>query len=113
MSLRLVEVTAEMSWTGESWLFSNYIGEGFLRILAVILYMIATLGFVIGGVGLFLEKSWFRSPLIVGSAISFVAVLLYWDGAALKLVEKGLKGFLLSLRFFIAVRLLGWPVGIR
>ena len=112
MSLRLVEVTAEMGWTGKSWLLSNYLSEGFLRILAAILYILATLGFVAGGVGLLLEQNWFRPLLVAGSAISFVAVLLYWDGAASKLVEKGLIGFLLSLGFFIAVGLLGWPASL-
>lgn len=112
-SLRLEEVTSKMSWAGKSWLISNYLGEGFLRILAVILYIIATLGFVADGVGLLLEKSWFRPLLVVGSAISFVAVLLSWDGAASKLVEKVFLCFLLSLGFFKPVGLLGWPVGIR
>jgi hypothetical protein len=58
MSLQLVEVTAEMGWTGKSWLLSNFLGEGILRPLAVVLYILATLGFVVGGVGLLLEQSW-------------------------------------------------------
>ena len=112
MSLRLVEVTSEMGWTGKSWLLSNFLGEGFLRTLAVILYILATLGFVIGGAVLLLKQSWFRPLLIAGSAISFITVLLYWDGGASKLVEKGLIGLLLSLGFLIAVGLLGWPESI-
>jgi hypothetical protein len=113
MSLHLVEVTEEMGWTGKSWLLSNHVGEGVTRALAVFLYALAALGFVVGGAGLILDQSWFRPLLVAGSAISIVAVLLYWDGVTSKLVEKGLIGLLLSVGFLIAMGLLGWPASIR
>jgi hypothetical protein len=113
LSLRFVKITVEMGWTGKSWLLSDLLTEGVTRSIAVILYILATLGFVVGGVGLLFEQGWFRSLIVSGSVISIVAVLLYWDGLASKLVEKGLIGLLLSIGFLVGVGLLGWPASIK
>lgn len=112
LSLRLIEVTADMEWTGKSWLLPHFFDEGATRSLALFLYIPAAIGFVTGGAGLLLEQSWFRPFIVSGSAISIVAVLIYWDGVASKLVEKGMIGLLLSIGSFVGVGMLGWPASI-
>lgn len=112
LSLGLVEFTPEMGWSGRSWLLSGLAGESLLRTLAVILYSLAAIGFVLGGVGLLLRRGWFRDLVVFTSVVSMTAIVVYWDGAPSKLVEKGLIGLVLSLAFLVAVRALHWPGGL-
>jgi hypothetical protein len=105
----LVEFQAEMGWTGESWLFSPLVGNGVTRSLVTLLYGLATVGFVIGGVGIFAHQDWWR-PVVIGSAaLSAVAIPLFWDGGMQMLVEKGLIGFLINAALLVALLIFGWP----
>ena len=108
LSQGLVEFQAEMGWTGRSWLFSPLLGGGATRSLATLLYGLAALGFVIGGIGVFAQQPWWR-PLIVGSAaFSAAIILLFWDGGTQMIVEKGLLGFLINVAILVALVALGW-----
>jgi hypothetical protein len=108
LSQGLVEFQAEMGWTGRSWLFSPLLGGGATRSLATLLYGLAALGFVIGGIGVFAQQAWWR-PLIVGSAaFSAAIILLFWDGGTQMIVEKGLLGFLINVAILVALVALGW-----
>ena len=98
-----------MGWSGESWLLTSIMGDGRARILAAILYALAALGFVVAGTGMLMEQQWFR-PLMLGSAVlSIIAIVLFWDGIASQMIEKGLLGFIInglviiSLGFFLRV----------
>jgi len=109
LSQRLVEFQPEMGWTGESWLFSPLLGDAATRWLATVLYGLATLGFVMGGIGIFAQQAWWR-PLVIGSAaFSAVIILLFWDGGLHMLVEKGLIGFLINVALLVALLIFDWP----
>jgi hypothetical protein len=109
LSQRLVEFQPEMGWSGESWLFSPWLGDAATRSLATVLYGLATLGFVIGGIGIFALQGWWR-PLVIGSAaFSAAIILLFWDGGLHMLVEKGLIGFLINVALPVALLVFGWP----
>jgi hypothetical protein len=109
LSQRLVEFQADMGWTGESWIFSPLFGDDTTRWLATVLYGLATLGFVAGGIGVFAHQEWWR-PLVIGSAaVSAVAVLLFWDSGLQLLVQKGLIGFLINVAFLVALVAFRWP----
>ena len=99
----------EMGWTGESWLFSPLLSDGAVRGLATVLYSLATLGFVVGGIGVFARQDWWR-PVIIGSAaFSAVIIALFWDGGLQRIVEKGLLGFLINAVLLIALLVFDWP----
>jgi len=109
LSLGLVEFQAEMGWTGKSCLFSPLLGDGAARSLATVLYGLATLGFLIGSIGIFAQQEWWR-PVVIGSAaFSAAIILLFWDGGLQLLVEKGLIGFLINVAFLVALLVFGWP----
>jgi hypothetical protein len=109
LSQRLVEFQPEMGWSGESWLFLPWLGDAATRSLATVLYGLATLGFVIGGIGIFALQGWWR-PLVIGSAaFSAAIILLFWDGGLHMLVEKGLIGFLINVALPVALLVFGWP----
>jgi hypothetical protein len=109
LSQGLVEFQAEMGWTGKSWLFSPLFGDGATRSLSTVLYSLAALAFVIGGIGIFAQQAWWR-PLVIGSAtFSAVIILLFWDGGTQRLVEKGLIGFLINVALLAALLVFDWP----
>ena len=109
LSQRLVEFRPEMGWSGESWLFSPLVGDTATRWLATVLYGLATLGFVMGGIGIFAQQAWWR-PLVTGSvAFSAIIILLFWDGGLHMLVEKGLIGFLINVALLVALLVFDWP----
>ena len=109
LSQRLVQFQPEMGWTGESWLFSPLLGDVVTRWLATVLYGLAALGFVIGGIGLFAQQAWWRL-VVTGSAVFSAAIIvLFWDGGLQRIVEKGLLGFLINAALLIALLVFNWP----
>lgn len=103
LSSRLVSFKPEMGWSGTSWLLSGPLGEGAARAIATILYSIGALGFAVGGVGLLMEWDWFRPAMIWSAVISVVSIVLFWDGRATQIVEKGLLGLVISMGVIIGV----------
>jgi hypothetical protein len=90
-----------MGWTGNSWVFTNLIGSAATRSLASVLYILATLGFIAGGIGIFVQQTWWR-PVLMGSAVfSAAVILLFWDGNTQMLVQKGFLGLLINLAILV------------
>ena len=59
------------------------------RTLASVLLVLAAIGFVAGGIGIFAKQAWWR-PIIVAMAIfSSVVYLLLWNGGFQHLDNKG------------------------
>ncbi len=108
-SRRLFELRPGMVWPDGSWAFSKLLGDGATRWLASVSYVLAALGFVIGGIGVLLGQAWWR-PVVVGSAaFSAVMIFLFWDGTMRKLDDQGLIAVLINVAILVAVLILGWP----
>lgn len=108
-SLRLFELQEGMLWPDGSWAFSKMLGPQALRNLAGIACVLAALGFVLGGVGIFLEGAWWRQ-LVVGSAAFSAAIFaLFWNGRLQRLDNQGGIGILIDLAILTAVLVLNWP----
>jgi hypothetical protein len=98
-----------MGWTGESWVFRALLDDGITRSLASVLYVMAALGFVAGGIGVLAQQAWWR-PVTVGSAaFSAAIIILFWDGRIQMPVEKGLLGLLINLALLVALLIFGQP----
>ncbi len=71
--------------------------------------VLATLGFVVGGVGILAGWDWVRS-LVAGAAI-FSALLfaLMWNGKREKLDGQGAVGFLIDVAILIVTVGFQWP----
>jgi hypothetical protein len=109
LSQRLVEFQPAMGWTGESWVFRALLDDGITRSLASVLYVMAALGFVAGGIGVLAQQAWWR-PVTVGSAaFSAAIIILFWDGRIQMPVEKGLLGLLINLALLVALLIFGQP----
>ena len=96
LSLRLFAYKPEMGWSGKSWLLTSMIGDVGARTVATILYSLAALGFIAAGVGLLCEQPWFRPAMLWSAILSIIAIVLFWDGNASQIIEKGLLGFVIS-----------------
>lgn len=106
-SWRLFEL-ADLAWPDDSWAFSRLTGAEALRTLASVACFLTTLGFVVGGLGVFAGWSVWR--LAAGGAAAFSAVIfmLLWDGHLRKLADQGWIGVLISVAILVAV-LVRWP----
>ena len=103
LSQRWVTFQADMGWSGESWLFTNLLGDQTTRALASVAYTLAAIGFVAAGAGIFLQQEWLRPVLIGSAAFSSAVILLFWDGSSEMLVQKGLLGLLINLAVLIVL----------
>jgi hypothetical protein len=108
-SQRLFELQPGMVWPDGSWAFSKLLGEGATRVLASVACVLAALGFVAGGIAIFLGQSWWR-PLVIGAAAFSAAIfVLFWNGGLQKLPDQGAIAILINLAILFAVLVLQWP----
>jgi hypothetical protein len=108
-SRRLFELQPGMAWPEGSWAFSKLLGEGATRWLASISCLLAAIGFVAGGIGIFLGQAWWR-PLVVGSAAFSAAIfVLFWDVKLQRLANKGAIAILINGAILVAVLIFQWP----
>ncbi len=103
LSQGLVPFEPEMGWTGESWLLSRFLDASKSTVLASVLYTLATLAFVVGGITLMLNGTWWRSLTLGSAGFSSLVLLLFWDGKTEFLVQKGLLGILINVALIIAL----------
>jgi hypothetical protein len=109
-SWRLFELRAGMLWPIGSWLFSRLIGDDPTRYLASGSLALASLSFLVGGLGLFFRQAWWRPVTIGGAIFSIVIFLVMWNGKFQAVDEQGGVGLLISIAILAAVILLKWPV---
>jgi len=108
-SRRLFELQSGMTWPDGSWAFSKLLGDETTRLLAGILLILAAVGFVAAGVGVFAGQGWWR-PLAIGSAVlSAVLYLLFWNGRLQGLDNQGGVGLLIDRAVLVLVLVFNWP----
>lgn len=108
-SRRLFELQPGMAWPDGSWAFVKLLGDETARLLASVLYTLAAIGFVVGGVGILAKQAWWR-PATIGSAIfSAVIVILFWNGQLQKLNDQGLIALIINTAILVALLVLRWP----
>ncbi len=108
-SARYFELQDGLTWPDGAWVFSKFLDSGTIRIAACILLILAAVGFVAGGGGIFLKQSWWR-PLILGVAVfSSVLFILFWDGTFQRMDDQGWVGILINGAILIAVVVFRWP----
>ena len=98
-----------MLWPDGSLIFSRLLGDGAARNLASVMLVLAAIGFVIGGAGILFRQGWWR-PVITGTAgFSTMIFVLFWDGIAQALDNKGGIGALINIAILVIVLVLKWP----
>lgn len=104
-----VEFQTDMGWTGKSWLLTNWMGQDLIKNAATTMYGLATLLYLVAGIGLLAKQNWTQPWMIGASIVSVVAILVFWDGNFSLLVQKGLLGFLISVGLLVAALVFKWP----
>jgi hypothetical protein len=106
LSRRLVEFKPEMGWSGRSWILTNTLGDSTTRALASVLYVLATIAFVISGIAIFVRAEWWRPVLISAAIFSAAIIVLFWDGGLQRIIEKGLIGLFINVLILVALFLM-------
>jgi len=108
-SRRLFELQPGMVWPDGSWVLTRLLGTGGTRSLAGILCILAAVGFVAGGIGIFAGQPWWR-PVVVGSAVfSSLIYILLWDGMLHGLDNQGGIALIINLAILISTLIFRWP----
>ncbi|MBN1312953.1 MAG: hypothetical protein JXB30_16180 [Anaerolineae bacterium] len=108
-SQRLFELQPDMTWPDGSWACSKLLGTDMTRLLVSILLVLVTLGFIVGGVGLFMTQDWWRLVAVGSAVLSAAIYILSWDGKFQALDNQGGVGILINLAIVIVVLILKWP----
>jgi hypothetical protein len=108
-SMRYFELSPEFVWPDGSWAFKKLLSVENNRTLAGILLVIGTVIFLLGGIVFFLHQPWWGTVVISASAFSTVIFVLFWDGQAKMLSEKGFIGILINLALLAALLIFHWP----
>ena len=108
-SARHFELQPGMIWPDGSWTFSRLLGDVGTRNLASVLLVLAAIGFVAGGVGIFVKQAWWHPVIVFTSVFSSLLYLLFWDGVFQHLDNKGGVGILINLAILAALLIFRWP----
>lgn len=99
------------NWSGHSWLLTNLLGDTVSRILCVVLYGAALIGFLGAALALLgwgIPHDWWRTLATVAALISLVALLLYWNALIFLFPHKvGALG--VNIATLICLLALNWP----
>lgn len=97
-------------WTGDSWLLSGPIGTTAANAIAVALWTVALVGFVVAGLGILgiaVPSAWIRPTAVVAAIVSLVAIGLFWD--AFPSVVSKIGAIAIDVAVLWAVLVAHWP----
>ncbi|MDH5718952.1 MAG: hypothetical protein OEZ22_15095 [Spirochaetia bacterium] len=102
-SLKRIELEKNFIWPDNSWLFSNKLNIEFIKQIASIACVIVAIGFVIGGILVFIEFSWSYWEIIASAIISSIIFFIFWDGSIRKIHSQGAIAILINIAIIIIV----------
>ncbi len=108
-SARLFELQEGLAWPNDSWSFAPILGDETTRTLASVTYVVLAAGFIAGGVGLLLKQGWWNPVVVIAAIGAVLFTLLFWDGKAQMLDDKGGIGLLISLAILLSMLVVQWP----
>lgn len=92
-----VEIEEQMGWGGRSWILSPFLTSETILALASALYVVVTVGFVIGGLGFAFRRDWWEAVVIGAALFSTLVIVSMWNGEFELLIEKGAAGVLINI----------------
>ena len=109
--LPALDVSSTDTWHYRSWLLTGLIGETASRVLVIILYGAAFLGFLAAALALFgwlLPHDWWRTLAVLSAIISLVALFLFWNSLATFFPNK-IGAIVVNLAVLVGLLWLDWP----
>jgi hypothetical protein len=99
------------NWSSHSWLLTNLLGEAVSRILCVVLYGAALIGFLgatLALLGWGIPHDWWRTLASISAILSLIALLLFWNALIFFFPHKvGALG--VNIATLICLLVLAWP----
>ena len=80
--LPALNISSTKTWNYRSWLLSGILGDTLSRVLVIILFGAAMIGFIAAGLGLFnwlVPHSAWQTLAIYSAVISLAALALFWN----------------------------------
>jgi hypothetical protein len=106
-----LNIFSNESWHHRSWLLTPLIGDTASRVISMILFGAALLGFIGAGLGLFVwlvPHEWWRSLAVVSAVISLVALALFWNSFA-SLFPNKIGAIVVNIAVLWGLLLANWP----
>jgi hypothetical protein len=104
-------ISSTETWHARSWLLTNLIGESASRVILVILFGAALLGFVgaaLALMGWLVPHDAWRTLSIVSAVISLIAIVLYWN-AFVALFPNKIGALTVDIAVLVCLLFLNWP----
>lgn len=104
-------ISSTETWHARSWLLTSFIGDSASRVILVILFGAALVGFVgaaLALMGWLVPHDIWRTLSIVSAVISLVAVLLYWN-AFVSLFPNKIGALAVDIAVLVCLLFLNWP----
>ena len=102
-SLRFFELQPGMIWPDASWLFSKLLHVENLRLFAGILCILASICFVISGIGFILSTKWSVYVISAAALVSMTIFIIFWNGQWHELDNQGLYSILIDISILLAI----------
>jgi hypothetical protein len=99
------------NWSSDSWLLTDPLGSTVSRILCVLLYSAALLGFVgaaLALLGWLIPHNWWRTLASISAIISLVALSLFWN-ALIFLFPHKIGALAINVATLVCLLVLRWP----
>lgn len=107
-ALRLVDVNG---WNSRSWLLTPILGEAASRILGIVLFLVALLGFVASALALLgwlVPHEWWRTLAVVSAVVSIVTIVLFWN-AFVSFFPNKVGAIGVDIAVLVCLLWLNWP----
>jgi len=109
--LPALNITSTDKWHHRSWLLVPVIGDTASRVISIILYGAAFIGFIAAALGLFgwlVPHDLWRSLAVVSAVISLIALALFWNSFA-SLFPNKIGAIAVNIAVLVCLLWLNWP----
>lgn len=106
-----LNISSTDTWHHRSWLLTPLIGDTASRVISLILFGAAFVGFIAAALGLFgwlVPDDLWRTLAVVSAVISLVALVLFWNSFATLFPNK-IGAIAVDIAVLVSLLVLNWP----
>ena len=106
-----LNITSTDKWHHRSWLLTPLIGDSASRVISIILFGAAFIGFIAAALGLFgwlVPHDLWRTLSVCSAVISLVALVLFWNSFAALFPNK-IGAIAVNIAVLVCLLWLNWP----
>jgi hypothetical protein len=99
------------TWSSHSWLLTPLLGETASRVISILLFLAALVGFIaatLGFLGWLVPHDAWRTLAVVSAVISLVALALYWN-AFVSFIPNKVGAIAVNVATLACLLVLAWP----